>query len=245
MTTSPSLQFFFIHIMKTAGTTFVGHLEKQFKVDEIYPSARIDRRFPKDSEPKLSIPFLLALPPERHAEIRVYAGHLPYVACELLGRDLTTCTLLRDPVDRTISHLKQFKRLDERYHRLSLEGIYEDPYVFRHFLDNHQTKIFALKAADNARAILRPISIDAERLALAKANLAKVDVVGLTEDYDGFVTELKRRFGWWPGAGPNLDRRRLVSSEPWEASPALRRRIAEDNAYDIEFYAYAKTLAYT
>jgi hypothetical protein len=240
---TPSRQFFFIHVMKTAGTTFENHLRGQFAVESIYPSAKLDGRFPADVEPKISIPFLLALPPERHRSIEVYAGHFPYMVCELLNRDLITCTILRDPVDRTISVLKQFKRLEERYRSLSLEAIYDDPYVFRHFVHNHQTKVFSLTAEDHPRGVARPLSIDAARFALAKANLARVDVVGLTERYDDFIVELKRRFGWWRGGGPPREHRRLVSSEPWEATPTLRRRIADDNVYDLEFYEHATVLA--
>ena len=81
-----------------AGTTFVNHLQRQFAADTIYPSAKVDRRFPTDVEPKISIPFLLSLPPERHRSIQVYAGHFPYMVCELLNRDLVTFTILRDPV---------------------------------------------------------------------------------------------------------------------------------------------------
>jgi hypothetical protein len=238
-----SRQFFFIHVMKTAGTTFVNHLEQQFAVDAIYPSIKLDGRFPTDVEPKISIPFLLALPAERHRSIQVYAGHFPYMVCDLLNRDLITCTILRDPVERTISVLKQFKRLEERYRSKPLEAIYEDPYIYRHFVHNHQTKVFSLTAEDHPRGVARPISIDAERLELAKANLARVDVVGLTERYDDFIVELKRRFGWWHGGGPALDRRRLVSSEPWTATPTFRRRIADDNIYDLEFYEHATVLA--
>ncbi|MDP9332479.1 MAG: hypothetical protein M3Q30_04080 [Actinomycetota bacterium] len=103
--------------------------------------------------------------------------------------------------------------------------------------------MFSLTAEDHPRAILRPISIDAERLTLAKTNLARVDVVGLTERYDDFIGELKRRFGWWRGRGPPVERRQLVSSEPWEATPTLRCRIADDNTYDLEFYEHATMLA--
>ena len=93
---------------------------------------------------------MLALSPERRARIRVYAGHLPYVASELLGIDVIRLTLLRDPVDRTVSMLKHVKRLFERYHSASLEAIYDDDPVFRHYLDNYQTKVFALTAEERA-----------------------------------------------------------------------------------------------
>ena len=224
-----------------------------FEPDEAYPSA-VDRNSPTDVTPYASIPKMLALSPERRARIRVYAGHMPYVASELLGIDVIRLTLLRDPVDRTISMLKHVKRLFERYSEFSIEAIYEDAPVFRTYLDNYQTKVFALTAEERERALanatvppadppptLRSIPIDESRFVHAKSNLAKVDVVGLNEGYGDFVAELHTRFGWWPD-GLKQHARANVSSEDWHVSPELRRRISDELTVDMEFYEYAKEL---
>jgi hypothetical protein len=260
-------RFLFIHVMKTGGTSFVFHLLQEFAPDEVYPSAGFDRRHATDAEPYGSIADLIAVTPERHAAIRMYAGHFPYMARELIGGDLTTLTLLRDPVDRTVSLLKHFKRLYERFHDAPFEQIYEDPFVFRHFIENHQTKVFSVNPDDHPRTIASrvtyqqiddyvtsgeadrggagnddTIAVDAQRFATARENLARVDVVGLNERFDEFVETLRARFGWWP-AGMAGDARANVSSEAWEVGAALRARIARDNAFDVELYEYAKSLA--
>lgn len=54
--------------------------------------------------------YLAVLPDERRRRIRVYTGHFPYAAREILGGDIVTVTILRDPVKRTISLLRQFRR---------------------------------------------------------------------------------------------------------------------------------------
>jgi hypothetical protein len=245
-------RFFFIHVMKTGGTSFVFQMLANFEPDEAYPSA-IDRDSPTDVTPYASIPKMLALSPERRARIRVYAGHLPYVASELLGFDVIRLTLLRDPVDRTVSMLKHVKRLFERYHELSLEEIYDDDAVFRHYLDNAQTKVFALTAEERDLALAaasanadgaplaRSVPIPAHRFEQAKTNLAKVDVVGFNERYGDFIDELHTRFGWWPN-GVKQQARANVSSEEWPVSSELRARIAADLAVDMEFYEYARQL---
>jgi hypothetical protein len=245
-------RFFFIHVMKTGGTSFVFQMLANFEPDEAYPSA-IDRSSPTDVTPYASIPKMLALSPERRARIRVYAGHLPYVASELLGFPVVRLTLLRDPVDRTVSMLKHVKRLFERYRELSLEEIYDDDPVFRHYLDNAQTKVFALTAEERERALAsmetsadpaplaRTMPIEPARLDQAKANLANVDVVGLNESYGDFLEELHRRFGWWPN-GVTQQARANVSSEGWEVPGALRARIAEALTVDMECYEYAREL---
>jgi hypothetical protein len=253
VTDSEQPRFFFIHLMKTGGTSFVFQMLRNFEPDEAYPSA-IDRNSPTDVTPYASIPKLLALSPERRARIRVYAGHLPYVASDLLGIDLVRLTLLRDPVDRSVSMLKHLKRLNERHASHTLDEIYDDDQAFRAFIENYQTKVFALTAEERAAAIAgltdappapdnraRTASIDPQRFEHAKANLAKVDVIGLNERYGDFMEELRARFGWWP-EGLNRHARANVSSEDWVASPELRRRIADENPYDMEFYEYAKEL---
>src|ERR1700722_10289365 len=111
--------------MKTGGTSLVVHLQKEFRPHEVYPDAGLDRRDPDDVAPYAAVGDLVALSSSRRAEIRLYAGHFPFAARDLIGTDVRTLTLLREPVERTISVLKHFKRLRDRYRDLSLEAIYE------------------------------------------------------------------------------------------------------------------------
>ncbi len=259
-------RFFFVHVMKTGGTSFVFRLLANFDPAEVYPHEVLDRRSPTDVEPYASLADLERLSPERRAAIRVYTGHFPFMARELMGPDVVTLTLLRDPVDRTISVLKHFKRLYARYRDLSLDAVYDDPLVFRHFVENFQTRMFALTPADEPRSFASAVGfralrdaleepagvavvpgprdtivVDAARLAVARENLARVDVIGVNEEFGAFVDALRRRYGWW-SAGGDFDARANVSAEPWHASDALRARIARDNPYDVELYAYAREL---
>jgi hypothetical protein len=124
-------RFFFVHVMKTGGTSFVFQLSANFAPAEVYPNEILDRRAPTDLEPYASLADLERLSPQRRAQIRVFTGHLPFAARELIGPDVVTLTLLRDPVERTISVLKHFKRLYARYRDLPLDAIYDDEIVYR------------------------------------------------------------------------------------------------------------------
>jgi hypothetical protein len=246
------VRFFFIHVMKTGGTSFVRQILANFEPDEVYPS-EIDRTSPSDVARYSLIPNLRELSPERRARIRVYAGHLSYVASELLGIELVRLTLLRDPVDRAVSMLRHCKLRLEPYSELSLEAIYDDDVAFRRFLDNQQTKVFALTAEERARALAametqaddaplaRTLPVEPRRFDQAKVNLAKVDVIGLSECYGDFVNELHTRYGWWPN-GVKEHVRTNVTSDRWPVSASLRRRIGDDLQVDVEFYEYAKEL---
>jgi len=246
----------------------VFQLQRQFRPEELYPSEGFDWTSVTDIGAYSLIPRLRDLPGRRISAIRVYAGHYPFFVHELLGDDLVTLTLLRDPVDRTVSLLKHLKRVDSRIHPehgdRPIEAIYDDELFFKVFIENAQAKVFALTPHDDLRHAFplaetleyfralergddvdRPdvtstVGIDRQRLDLAQANLARVDVLGLTEDYDGFVDELRARFAWWPNARPAA--RANVNEDRSNAPASLRHRIAADNAYDIAFYEYARQL---
>jgi hypothetical protein len=256
--------FFFLHVMKTGGTAFVFNLLQNFAPGEVYPSA-VDKQQPGDLLPYVSISRLLNVSPERRQAIRMYTGHFPFVACELMGIELRTLTLLRDPVERSLSVLKHFKRHFPRYEPLSLAELYDDPFLFENFVHDHQTKLFSIGVADRpetfastlthaenrARHLGGPdpqrsttITVDDERLAVAKANLARVDLVGVNERYDGFVARLRARFGWWPdGVDTSARVNAADDARSLEADAGLRRRIADDNTYDAQLYELACNLA--
>ena len=234
-------RFFFVHVMKTAGTTFVRQLQQEFPREAIYPCRTVDWVNEHDYDAYINIPRLLALTPERRAEISVYTGHFPYSVCDLVEPGITTLSILREPVERTISVLKHFKRLEARFRESPLEAIYDDRQIFRFFVENHQTKVFSMVPEDNEQAINCGLTTDDARYARARENLARVDVLGLTEAYDDFLAETQRRFGWWRD-GADLDLRSNMSTEDWDVEPAFRARIASDNAYDVALYDYAREL---
>lgn len=250
-TSTAAPQVFFIHVMKTGGLTLFESIRASFASDEVYPEPGVD--FSPDVDRPiafrhLTMRYLETLSDERRRRIRVFTGHFPYVAREVLGGDLSTVTILREPVERTISLLRQFQRTAIGRSRadgvplagLSLEEVYDQPQVYEPLVHNHQTKLFCMSSADQPTGYMQEIDVDESRLALAKENLARIDVLGLTERYDDFLDEVSRRLGW----SVNRDVRVNVapSDDGSPVSKDLRRRIAADNAIDIAFYEYAKEL---
>jgi hypothetical protein len=234
-------RYFFIHVMKTAGTTFVRQLQTHFPAEAVYPSPTIDWVGEHDYDAYVNIPRLLAVPPARRAEIQVYTGHFPYYVCDAIDPDLTTLTVLREPIARTISVLKHFKRVEERFRERTLQEVYDDRQIFRFFVENHQTKVFSLAASDNEQAINCGLTLDDARFERAKENLARIDLLGVTEAYDDFALAVQRELAWWPG-GVDLDVRTNVSTEDWDVDAAFRERIAAESAYDVALYDYARGL---
>jgi hypothetical protein len=225
--------FFFIHIMKTGGATLRQHIYGNYQPGEVYPVPNVD-----DMDRAWLVDYLLDLSPERRAATLGYTGHFPFVVTELLDLDLVTLTLVRNPVDRTISYLKHCKRYHDQHRKLSLEEIYRDKFHFPCFIHNHQTKIFSMSTDDRLESYMDVIDVDDRRLEIAMQNLETVDILGLHDRYDEFLDALRQRFGW------RFDRirNRRVGREQWEVSPGLRQRIAHENAADVDFYEHAKRL---
>jgi hypothetical protein len=184
---------------------------------------------------RVSLAGLRAISPKRRRTLRGYNGHFPAFAAEIVGATRTV-TILRDPVERTISMLKQRQRRHAPH--MSLTDLYEDPDVFSRFLDNHQTKMFALEARDDPESFTDAIRIDRARLDAAKERLASIDVIGFQEDHHGVVQAARQAFGW---PEPQATWSANVSPET-DVPSGLRERIAEDMGWDRELYDFAAGL---
>jgi hypothetical protein len=228
-------RFFFLHVMRTAGGTVREHLMANFDPDVRYPDWRID---PEGCY--FDIDRVRNLPQERHSRIRMYMGHFPYVVSELVG-DVVTITVLRDPVERTLSLLRQ-RRVKYEV-GMDIEEIYDgliqryDGLRFKRLAGNHQTKFFAMTKSDRLKNYMDVIDLDAERFEIAKQNLEKVDVIGLQDDLPRLYRELNRRFDWSFGQVEDQH-----VSPQIEVSTSFRDRIAADVALDSELYEFAHQL---
>ena len=149
--------------MKTAGTTFVQSLREQFPGAAIYPSRGTDWDSPTDVEAYLSIDRLLGLDAARTEQICIYTGHFPYMVRDLIDPSLLTLTLLRDPVERTISVLKQFKRLEERCREPDARSDLRRRAALSLLRREPPDQGLRAHAHDEVRTIMRPITIDDAR----------------------------------------------------------------------------------
>ena len=81
---------YFLHIEKTAGLSLTSVLDSLFAAEDI---CAFDRKA-----------LLTTMPIEQLATHRLIRGHYTYALHRLLPQMPLTLTLLRDPVDRVISH---------------------------------------------------------------------------------------------------------------------------------------------
>jgi hypothetical protein len=223
-------RFFFVHLQKTAGTSLVKRVQAQFPMRAVYPNG-------SDGDIVacvISVEHLLERWAARGDEIRFVSGHFPLCVTELLGGGFRTLTVLRDPLERTLSYLRHHRQRTEADAALSLEAVYDDEFRFHGLVHNHMTKMLSLLPEEMDAGALTRVEFDRERLERAKRRLSEVDAVGLQDDFEAFCDEVSRRFGWRLGEPV-----RMNVTEPVEPAAELRERILADNAFDVELYEFA------
>jgi hypothetical protein len=187
----------------------------------------------------ISVTHLLERWRERRDEIRLVAGHFPLSTVELLDAEFVTLSILRAPVDRTLSYLRHQKKLNRDDRERSLEAIYDDPFRFNGLVRNHMVRMFSIGAAEMAPGdgVLTDIEDSRERLDRAKEAVAGLDGFGLQPDFDEFWNDFALRHQLEVG-----EPTRSNTTEPEPAPAALIERIERDNALDQELYDYAEGL---
>jgi hypothetical protein len=241
----------FLHLPRTGGTAVQHRLDSLLADDEV---TRIE--LPPD--------FLGRLDELRSR--RVVLGHFYYPVVRLVG-DAEIATVVRDPVDRSISTWEYLQwRTSHPDHKLlvareirSLDRFLEDPELAEHVRDN-QTRLLgaeyeveaiaaSLEAGDidltEARrraAEAEEAPADAAMLARAKRRLERMSVVGVTQELANFVDRLERTLDLPPGPPPKPDNATPPATVALRESAygaEIRDRLAELNRLDAELYAFA------
>lgn len=177
------------------------------------------------------------LPAERRARVRlIWGAHVEYGLHEYLSQPVSYFTLLREPVNRALSHY---------YFARGQRCAPEDPDLpedlAAHVEANLQTRLLAgpplLADQQDQDETLAP----EELLARAQANLRACAVVGLTERFDETMLLLKKAYGW---RMPFYERQNVSRQRPSrESIPApVLRQIEAHNHLDVALYALAQEL---
>lgn len=225
-------KLFFVHLMKTGGASFRARLRTVVPDNRIFPNTEDDADL---LSANMDIQALLGLDAARRERTDVYTGHFPFVVTRLFPEPVWTAAIVRDPLGRTISYLKHCRRYEPRFAGWELEAIYDDPMKYPTLIRNYQAKLFAMCETDRLETQLDVVEVDEDRLRVAKDNLEAVDVLGLHERYDEFVTAVCGRTGWSFGQVG-----RWRESRPERVPDSLRERILADNSMDVRFYEHAR-----
>jgi hypothetical protein len=216
----------FLHIPKTAGTTFATVLHHHHRAEEFHYLGNAFSR-PERLEPL-------------HGTARAASGHVTIAQLDRLAPGASVATILRHPVSRTLSHYHYLA--DGRGRGFVVPGkpfpmpalSLEEALVPGGYVpDNLQTRM--LCGIDSP---LDELPVDA--LQRAKGVLSeRVEHVGVAERFDEFLAMVAVAEGWPTVAST---RSRVSRSRP-EPSLEERRLAEERNELDLELYEHASRLA--
>jgi hypothetical protein len=218
----------FLHIPKTAGTTLSRIIEKQYPGRAVYTTRT-------EGGHARSLEDFKALDPSQRNEIRCLKGHIPFGMHAYLRQPCVYITLLREPVDRIISHYYFVLKNPRHYlHKQVIEGhMTLDDYVSSGIsteLSNGQTRMLADRDDESPSAMLGS----------AKKNLCDhFAVVGLTESFDESLLLMKHHLGWRRVyyARENVTPGRPLKSQISRSTVHL---IEQANEADLKLYAFAR-----
>ncbi|MBD2092121.1 sulfotransferase family 2 domain-containing protein [Microcoleus sp. FACHB-1515] len=236
-------QLCFIHIPKTAGTTLTAIIDQKFHVDQICP----ELEYLSEIDPQYS---QAEITPEQLAKYRFLRGHFSYHPIDqFLSKKPLYLTILRNPIDRTISLYNFLKRAKEKgepeYNEFTkllrdatdhgLEGFMANPHpIVKMRISNPQTRLLGIEPQGDRS--------DAEVLAIAKANLEKFIFVGLTERFQDSVFLLFYIFGWYPSTSYSSLRVASNKSTKQDLPQSVLDVVIEANQLDLALYDYAEKL---
>jgi hypothetical protein len=222
----------YVHIPKTAGTSLRRLIARR------YPGRF--RKAPNTfTHAQAAEERLRALLHEEPPPLAI-GGHIVFGLADVLPGDARYVTVLRDPVERTLSHFDYLvapRDPTERPHGLLARGTPYRPDLTldealtdrRYLPDNLQTRMLVCR-----RSPFEDLPVDA--LGLAKERLRTFARVGVTERLDQLVASL----GWEQGSPK---RKRAGDRRPRSSvTQAQRRAVEEHNALDLELYALAGEL---
>ena len=236
---------FFLHIPKAAGSTLSQIIRRQYDASEVldsYPATFRHKFAAQDAREsaRLRYRYFDKLASQSKDRARAFMGHEGFGFHQALARPTTYITLLRDPVDRVISHYYYIRRdKHNRMHKMvSQPEMSLAEFVtsgISNEVDNGQTKFLAglntpyLKAGEYGPEIL-----DAARHNLA----THFKIVGLMERFDETLILMKRHLGWrWPF----YVRANVTQKRPHrrDIAPDTIALIQEANTLDLELYQFA------
>lgn len=135
--------------MKTGGTSFSQVIADNFPKESTYPHSQGETNFIEGMESYIHVPKFTENINSSKKNLRMISAHVPFAVNELLTGQYRTLTLLRDPVERTISYLKHCRRYHNEQAKMAFEEIYEDEWFKATFMQNYQTKMFSMTAAES------------------------------------------------------------------------------------------------
>lgn len=226
--TKTNVNYFFLHIPKTAGTSFRIELLNYFGEESLYPNNNDlnsnHGRYLKASE-------LINLSNGRKKSIQVLSGHYGLQVKKEIAPNSKLLTFLRNPIERAVSNLKHLQRNTIIFKDKPLLEIAKNDNKVNPEIFNRQCAM--LWNGENPNDKLNTNH--------ALKNLSQFDFFGITEYYKPSIELCNKTLGW-KLQGAIFANKAKNSGQQEETNPELLAFIREHNIADMELYENAVEL---
>jgi len=197
---------YFFHIPKTAGTTLISILDEQFPSNSILKARAWKELTPQESK--------------NFSKYRLIRGHFGYSIYQVLPKKPIYITMLREPIEYSISSYEMDRRMPELAKRYSMDSkkslseLITDPSKLG--LINRQTHwlaidfdVMSLTKSLNPKILedfypeeknifIHPKVSDSKLLEIAKKRIEEFAFFGIVERFEESLMLLYYTFGWKP-----------------------------------------------
>lgn len=216
---------FFLHIPKTAGTSFYSMLTQQFFpdntliIDDQSIGKFYDNRYP-----------------DEFSNYKFFRQHSDYYFYRHLPRIPYILTFLRNPVSRIVSLYNHIlNRPDHPFNRFIGQDKSLNSFVSA--MKSRNSHNGQIKAIVGRHPRYTNLS-DKDYIEIAKIRLNEIAFCGIQEQYSKSMKLLSYIFGWKDIEELDINKSKVLISVP-ELTTTDRNAIEEYNQLDIEFYNYA------
>ncbi len=225
----------FLHIPKTAGTSLQQLINRQFSTKLVY---ELDNR-----DARKSMEIFQNIPNEEKKQYKVVLGHMWFGLHNFMPQSSTYITILREPIDRVISHYYFVNRRPDHYlyetvksKNLTLKQYVETKLSTE--LNNGQTRLLSGEMDEEKYPFGKCSQKMLER---AKKNLKKhFSIVGIQEEFDDTLLLIQKILNW----KISYIKENVTQNRPWmdEIPKETIELIKNYNRLDIELYNYAQKI---
>lgn len=224
----------FLHIPKAAGSTLQELIVRQYAGGRSFTFTGDQGRYSE----------FAGMSAAERGSFDVLLGHVQFGVHEHLPDPATYITMLREPVDRVVSHFHFILQRKEHYLHESLR---RRGYSLREWLlearplvvDNYQLRWLISRPMGE----VAPGEVTRSMLDEAKWNLENAfSVVGLTERFEESLSCMARAFGWSDLEGQENRNTNPIRPALDEVDPSTLAAIHETNRLDVELHEFACAL---
>jgi len=226
----------FPHVMKTAGTSLIEALQRNYSTKEILSRASTWSQ-------------LRTQTPDMLSPVRFVRGHFGSGILRVFGEHngFTPICLLRDPVERVISHFWHYRSAsdDQRFpfmrnEAFTLEEFLDYPEV-QYLVCNYHTANYSANLVNSMDLPDGPApEISELNFSVAREFLNQCACVGISEQLERFAVQLEDVLGLHVAIGATRHR---SYARGGQVAPETLAKIRRLNEIDYELYEQAKTLS--